>query len=167
MSHPITSRWLLASSMPTPPPPDVGGWSQLTLWDGGNAPPSHGSQWDSSAAVKITPLIQVFQCGSRDMKVPRCEHHEPKPRLTVQPVPLKVSPSPGLGSELPGSWRSSTALPWPQRSLDSPGACRSSWNEVAPQNCGRSYRCDCRQCWEAEKSEAQWHLNRSIYQTCK
>lgn len=93
----------------------------------------------------------------------RFEHPEPGPKAQAdcptQPSQgIGVSPSPGLGSQLPGSWRSSTAPPWPLRSLDSQGACRSSWNEVAPRNCGRSCRCDCRQCWEAEKLEAQWQL---------
>lgn len=170
-AHLITSQQLLPKQHAnSTPPPDVGDWSQLTLQDSGNTPSSHRDPWHSSAAANIRPLMQVFQCGLRDMKMPRCEHPEPKAQAdcpTCSSQGTEVSLPPGLGSELPGSWRSSAALPWPQQCLDNQEACRSSWSEVDPQNCGMSYRCDCRQCWEAEELEAQSELDRSVYQTCK
>lgn len=128
----------------------------------GNTPSSHRNCWDSSS-VETTPRLQELQRGSGDTKVPWCRQHpDPKAHIACTYPGSGLSP----GSELPGSWRSSAAPPWPQQCLGSPGGDRWSWSEVAPQSCGRSCRCGCRRCWEAGKLQAQWQSDRAIHQTC-
>lgn len=130
----------------------------------GNPASSHRSLWDSSP-VEMAPSVPVRIRRHKGAPTPTPRSQRPHCLSCTYPG-FGVSPSPGPGSELPGSWRSWAAPPWPQQCLGSPGADRWSWNEAAPRSCGRSCRCGCRRCWGAGKLETHWQSDRAINQTC-